>query len=144
MSGVAPFGLFFRIFFPTSFMDVFWERFGSILEPFWARFGDLFGPKWHQNASRRKNMIFTKTYELQWILMIFRVGEGPKSRLVRSRRRLLARPKTNSIFASIFDRKSHQNDLKMEPQIVPKSFQPLSKSILEPFLSILGPKIRKK
>lgn len=79
--------------------------------------------------------------------MNFRVGEGPKSRLVRSRRRLLHVRKRHRFLHIFFYRKTHKNNLKMELKIIPKSFRPLAQSTLGPICLIYWtqntPKIRK-
>jgi hypothetical protein len=120
MMVVVLFGLFFRIFFRPRFWTRFWSVLASILEPFWSHFGDFFDPKTHKNTARQKkhdfheNLIFTMNFVDFW------GRRGSKWPLFRSQGRLFRRLKTTSIFASILDPKSHQNEPKMEPKMVQK------------------------
>ena len=74
-----------------------------------------------KRSPQKKNAFFTNTYVFLYFFHDFSSRRGSKSRFFRSRGRLFARPKTKSIFASIFDRKSHQNAPKMEPRGLPNS-----------------------
>ena len=68
------------------FID-FPSHFGSIFGPIWEPFGTLFGVKIDPNFVQVaflsfiffKNVIFTKPFKNQWILMIFQPKMGPKT-----------------------------------------------------------------
>ena len=106
----------FCIICSTSFWEAFWEHFVSIWEAFWGHFGDFFDPGGH---SERKRRFSRKPIKTNIQFMIFRVG-GPTWHHFGSQERLLGRPKTTSIFASIFDAKSDQKGIHLGSLLAPK------------------------